>query len=446
MSVLPIVVRPHPTTPRARRKRWGVAGLGVSVVVGLGLAGPGPAPADAVAPAALSRTPDHYVTQWDAVGAAAFTESRLSPAEGHLVFAYAAIAVYDSVVAVDHRYESFAVRTRAPATTSVDAAVVAAAHRVYVHYLPAQAATVLDPAYDASLATIADGPAKAEGLALGERVAGALLAVRADDGFRAPATYTPPDPPVPGAWLPTATTPPVGAYVGHMRPFVLDSADQLRPDGPPALGSPRWARDYRESQRLGSATSAVRTPEQTEAAQFWAAPPVQQAHAAFRGVVTQHALDSVQAARLLAMLSVTYADAFIACFDAKYHFAFWRPVTAIRAGDTDGNPGTVADPAWTPLLGTPNHPEYPSAHSCVTPAAGMVLSRFLDSKEIDFTVPSLSALADRHYATADELTRDVGNARVWGGIHFRSAVRDGTTIARRTTHLVLADNFRPVRR
>ena len=445
MSVPTPTLRPDLSTPRARRKRWGAAGLGVGLVVGLGLAGTGPAPADAVAPTGASGTPDRYVTQWDAVGAAAFTESRLSPAEGHLVFAYASIAVYDSVVAVDHRFEPFAVPTRAPAATSVDAAVVAAAHRVYVHYLPAQAATVLDPAYDASLATIPDGPAKTEGVSLGERVAGDLLAARADDGFRQPATYTPPDPLVPGAWLPTATTPPVGTYVGLMRPFVLDTADQLRPDGPPALDSLRWDRDYRESQRLGSVTSAARSPEQTEAAQFWAAPPVQQAHAAFRGFVTQHGLDPVQAARLLAMLSVTYADAFIACFDAKYHFAFWRPVTAIRAGDSDGNPRTVGDPTWAALLGTPNHPEYPSAHSCVTPAAGIVLSRFLDSKEIDFTVPSLGALADRHYDTAGELTHDVGNARVWGGIHFRSAVRDGTTIARRTAHLVLADSFRPVR-
>jgi hypothetical protein len=230
-----------------------------------------------------------------------------------------------------------------------------------------------------------------------------------------------------------------------MRPFVLDSADQLRPDGPPALGSVAWARDYRETQRLGSATSAMRSPAQTEAARFWAAPPVQQAHVAFRGFVAQHGLDSVETARLLAMLSVTYADAFIACFDAKYHFAFWRPVTAIRAGDTDGNPATLADPAWTALLGAPNHPEYPSAHSCVTPASGIVLSRFLDSRQIDLTMPSLGALPARHFDTAGDLAHEVSSARVWGGIHFRSAVRDGITIARRTAHLVLADSFRPVR-
>lgn len=435
--------QPRPDQRPARRRRWSVVGVCVSAVVAVALVSPGPGAADA-APAA-GQAADTSVTRWDAVGAAAFTATGLSPAEGHLVFAYASIAVYDAVVAVDHRYESFAVDTRAPASTSVEAAVAAAAHRVYVHYLPAQAATILDPAYDASLATIADGPAKVDGLALGERVAGDLIAARADDGFRAPATYTPPDPPVPGRWLPTAATPPVGTYVGRMRPFVLGSADQLRPDGPPALGSTGWVRDFREAQRLGSATSTARTPEQTEAARFWAAPPVQQAHAAFRGFVAEHGLDTVEAARLLAMLSVSYADAFIACFDAKYHFAFWRPVTAIRAGETDGNDETVGDPTWTPLLGTPNHPEYPSAHSCVTPAAGIVLARFLDSKQIDFTVPSLGALPARHFDTAGELAHDVGNARVWGGIHFRSAVRDGTTIARRAAHLVLADSFRPVR-
>jgi hypothetical protein len=289
--------------------------------------------------------------------------------------------------------------------------------------------------------TIADGQAKTDGVATGEQVADLLIADRADDGFRAPVTYTPPDPPIPGVWLPTATTPPIGTYLGLMRPFSLDSADQFRPLGPPALNSWKWVRDYNETKRIGSSTSMTRTDEQTLAAKFWAEPPVQQARGSFRKFVLDHGLDVVDAARFMAMISVTYADALIACFDAKYAFAFWRPITAIRAGDTDGNRWTVGDPAWTPLLTTPNHPEYPSAHSCITPAGGRVVARFLHSWNIDFTVPSLTGLGDRHFATVWDLQNEVGNARIWGGIHFRSAVRDGIAIGTSTVLQVLSHHF-----
>ena len=169
---------------------------------------------------------------------------------------------------------------------------------------------------------------------------------------------------------------------------------------------------------------------------------MQQAHGSFRKFVLDHQLDIVDAARFMAMVSVTYADALIACFDAKYHYAFWRPITAIQAGDTDANAATVGDPAWTPLLpGTPNHPEYPSAHSCVTPAAGRVIARFLGTKQIDFTIPSLTGLGDRHYDRAGDLEYEVGNARIWGGIHFRSAVEDGIAISKKVTNQVLAHHF-----
>ena len=320
--------------------------------------------------------PDTYVTAWDAVGTQAFTAAALTPAEGHVIFAYVAIAVYDSVMAVEGGYRPFAIDARAPKGASAQAAVAAAAHRILVHYLPAQGPTILDPAYTASLATIPDGTAKTDGVAVGEKVASRLIAKRAGDGFRASVTYTPPNPPVPGKWLPTPpasnpSMPPIGTYLGLMKPFSLKSADQFRPNGPPSLSSRRWARDYNEVKEIGSSTSTTRTPEQTVAARFWAEAPVQQARGSFRKFVLDHQLDVVQAARFMGMISVVYADGLIACFDAKYHYAFWRPITAIRAGDTDGNAATVGDPAWSPLLpATPNHPEYPSAHSCITPAGG----------------------------------------------------------------------------
>ena len=386
--------------------------------------------------------PDTYVTDWDAIGSQAFTAAGLTPAEGHVIFAYVAIAVYDSVMAIEGGYRPFAIDLDAPAGASAEAAVAAAAHRVLVHYLPTQAPGILDQAFTASLATITDGQAETDGVATGEQVADLLIAERADDGFRAPVTYTPPDPPIPGVWIPTAPTPPIGTYLGLMRPFSLDSADQFRPSGPPALDSKKWARDYNEVKEIGSSTSTTRTAEQTLAARFWAEPPVQQARGSFRKFVLDHDLDVVDASRFMAMISVTYADALIACFDAKYHYAFWRPITAIRAGGTDGNDATVGDPAWTPMLpGTPNHPEYPSAHSCITPAGGHVLARFLGTGEIDFTVPSLTGLGDRHFDRVKDLQDEVGNARIWGGIHYRSAVEDGITIGKKTMNQVLSHHF-----
>jgi hypothetical protein len=385
--------------------------------------------------------PDGSVANWDAVGSTAYSAAALTPAEGHVIFGYLGIAVYDSVIAVQGGWEPFAVDLKAPAGASAEAAVAAAAHAILVHYLPGQAATIVDPAYAAALAGITDGQAKTDGIATGERVATILLALRADDGFRASVTYTPPNPPIPGVWIPTAPTPPVGMYLGLMRPFSIKSADQFRPAGPPALDSETWARDYNEVKDVGSSTSTSRTAAQTLAARFWAEAPVQQAHGAFRKFILDHELNVVDAARLMGMIDVTYADSIIACFDAKYHYRFWRPITAIRAGDTDGNPATAADPSWSPLIGTPNHPEYPSAHACITPGAGRVLASFLGTPRIDFTIPSLTGLGDRRYANAGELEYEVSNARIWGGIHYRSSVEDGAEISKRTVNWVLSHNF-----
>jgi hypothetical protein len=388
--------------------------------------------------------PDTFVTDWDATAVQAYAAQGLNAADGHVLFGYLAIAEYDSVMAVDGGYRPFAVDVDAPVGASAEAAVAAAAHAILLHYLPDQKTGILDPAYEGSLTAIPDGQAEDDGVATGEEVAALLIAQRADDGFRSPATYTPPDPPIPGVWLPTAPTPPAGTYLPSMRPFSLDSADQFRPAGPPALSSKRWAEDYNEVKEIGSRTSTTRTAEQTEAARFWAEPPIQQTHGALRKFILDHGLDIVQAARFIGMVSVSFADADIACFDAKYHYAFWRPITAIPAGDTDGNDATVGDPDWLPLLPvTPNHPEYPSAHSCITPAGAHAVARFLGSGQIDYTVPSLTGLPDRHFDRVKDLEEDVGNARIWGGIHYRSSVEDGLTIARKTADQVLAHHFQP---
>ncbi len=398
------------------------------------------------APARAAGSPDTYVAAWDGIGSQAFTAAGLSPAEGHVIFAYVAIAVYDSVMAIEGGYRPFAIDVDAPPGASSEAAVAAAAYGVLAHYLPAQNAGILKPAYEASLATIPAGQAREDGVSTGTEVADRLIAQRADDRFRETVTYTSPNPPIPGVWIPTAPTPAVGTYLPRMRPFSLRSADQFRPNGAPALSSKRWARDYNEVKQIGSSTSTTRTAGQTLAARFWAEPPVQQAHASFRKFILDRRLDVDGAARFMAMISVVYADALIACFDAKYHYTFWRPITALRAGDTDGNDATVGDSNWAPLLAvTPNHPEYPSAHSCVTPAGGSVIARFLKTKKIDFTVPSLTGLGDRYFARPKDLANEVGNARIWGGIHYRSAVEDGIAIGKKVANQVLSHHFKKTR-
>ena len=418
-------------------RKLGVIG---AVVIATSIAGIG---ATATGGAATSSgPPDTYVAAWDAVGTQAFSAAALGLTEGHTIFAYVAIAVYDSVMAVEGGYEPFAVDVDAPDGASAEAAVAAAAHDVLAHYLPAQQASIIDPAYAASLSTIPPGAARDDGEAVGKDVAARLIALRANDHFRTPVTYTAPNPPIPGVWLPTAPTPPIGTYMGLMVPFSMESADQFRPAGPPALDSKKWARDFNEVKAIGSSTSTTRTAEQTLAARFWAEAPVQQARGSFRAFVLEHDLDIVEAARFMGMISVAYADALIACFEAKYHYAFWRPITAVRAGDTDGNDATVGDPTWSTLLaGTPNHPEYPSAHSCITPAGGRVIARFLGTQQIDFLVPSLTGLGDRRFATAHDMEYEVANARIWGGIHYRTAVDDGVAIARRVANHVLAHHF-----
>ena len=381
-------------------------------------------------------------------GTQAFTAAALSPAEGHVIFAYAGIAVYDAVMAVRHKYEPFAIRTNAPRGASPEAAVVAAAHRIYEHYLPTQEATILDPAYDASLATIPDGQAKTDGVAVGLRVANAFIALRADDGFREDVGYTPPDPALPGDWVPTAATPPRS---GH-------TSDTCNP----SPWSPQTSSDRTDLPSSGAGDGLVSTTRSRRSARGrarLARTGRRRQHCsgqrhrfssrtcALRGVITQRKLDVVQAARMMAMVSVAYADGIIACFDAKYAYEFWRPITAIREGDTDGNDATVVDPDWMHLLpATPNHPDYPSAHSCITPAGGAALAEFLGTRRIDLTMHSLTGLGDRHFDTVRELTREVGDARIWGGIHFRSAVEDGIRMARQTAAEVLDDNFERTQR
>jgi len=268
-------------------RRWRAPAVVAALAVGCTMTGSG----IAVAGDHSHGAPDPFVAAWDLTATQAIGAAGFNPVESHVMFAYVAIAEYDAAVAVHGRGDHFAVDADAPRGASAEAAVSTAAHRVLAHYLPAQKPTILDPAYQAALASIPDGSAETAGVAVGERVAAALIELRRDDGFRAAVPYTPPVPVPVGTWIPTAPTPPVGTFLPAMRPFALRSADQFRPDGPPNLDSRRWAKDYAEVAALGSATSPVRTPDQTAAALFWGEPPFTQAHASFRLFIDEHDLD-----------------------------------------------------------------------------------------------------------------------------------------------------------
>ena len=280
------------------------------------------------------------------------------------------VAIYDAVTSINGRYEQFTVTPAHRRPASRDAAAIAAAHGILVRLLPSQQ-MALDAARENSLAAIRDGAKKNNGIAIGEEVASRLLEIH--DGVIPTVSYTPAV--GPGAWQPT---PPAFANAllpgfAQVTPFALISASQFRPGPPPALSSGVWTRDYNEVKTFGVATGSLRTPEQTEIGRFFTEHAVAQYSRAFRRYATENGMDVRKAARFFAMANTAILDSQIACWDAKYHYGFWRPVTAIRAGDTDGNPATAPDAGWIGLAVTPAHPEYPAAHGCWTGATARIL-------------------------------------------------------------------------
>ncbi|HET9223665.1 MAG TPA: vanadium-dependent haloperoxidase [Roseiflexaceae bacterium] len=360
--------------------------------------------------------------------------------------AFAQAAVYDAVVAIEGGYQPYQVRLAQVPDASINAAVATAAHHVLVHYFPAQQAA-LDADYATALAAVPDGPARVAGVAVGQATAAGIIARRQGDGLAADIGFSMPAP-APGVWqLPTGQNP-MTPWASKLRPFTLRSPNQFRPDPPLALASRAWAANFNEIKAIGSLNSTSRTADQTDIARFWTTNPVVQYNAAFEEIALVRGLDTVQTARLFAMGNLVGADALIACFDAKYHYLFWRPQFAIPLGDSDGNPATVGDPAWKPLLGAPPHPEYPSGHGCLTAAEAEVLTAFLGTSQIEIdltsTVPNLSQ-PRRHYVRATDLMQEVMNARVWGGIHFRDATIKGAGLGRKVAQWALKRYFLPER-
>lgn len=418
------------------------------------------------APAASAAGPN-TVAQWDQIAEDTVVRSGAFQIEGDIYMAYTQTAVYDAVVAIDGTYAPLGPTIAAPAGASADAAVVEAAFETLVAYFPT-AADALATARVASLAAIADGTAKTDGVVVGHDAAQDLIAMRTGDGRQTPIGSTssfPTTTPGPGVWrlTPPGYLAPQTPWAGTMKPFVLPRADEFLPPPPPDLSSATWVTDVSEIKAMGQDTSTLRTPEETATAKFWTANVIRQDNRLVRDIAAARHLGLLETARLAAMVTVVDADAGIAVLNAKYHYLFWRPVTAIDPmsvtndgfgpvpGVDDGNPATIEQVGWRPLVVTPNHPEYPAAHGTLTSALDEVLVDFLGTNLIDVDIHGFDANgaagnldAVHHFDRANELRSEIIGARLWAGLHYRSSSVVGVSLGRSVAKYDLRHAFQPV--
>jgi hypothetical protein len=355
---------------------------------------------------------------------------------GSATLALVQTAVFDAVNAITRQYPKAASPTLQPAPgASVDAAVAAVNRTVLLKLAPSQQAAI-EAAYQAALADIADGKARADGIAVGEQAVAELVARRAarasDMVYYRPVTR-------PGMYVPTVV--PVGGdAVPVSQCWVLDRVDQFRPGPPPELTSALWARDYNEIKAMGARTGSRRTPEQTDIARFWTTTGPAVYFPLARSVSGQPGREVTRNARFLAVFAQAGVDAIDAVFDAKYHYQFWRPFTAIRNGDQDGNEATERDPGWLPFIETPMHPEYPCAHCTAAGAYGAVLLAEIGSgpvPRLSSTSPTLPG-ATRSWNSVAEFVQEVSNARIYDGVHYRNSTEVGTALGRKVGEWAVA--------
>jgi hypothetical protein len=351
-------------------------------------------------------------------------------------------AVYDAVNAIDGGHDGYLLSPRlARPTDSKEAAAATAAYRVLLELVPAQQPT-LDVQYAASLAGIPDGPAKTRGIAVGNAASAAMIAARTDDGRFGPFRFSVGT--GPGEWrpvLPAFVNDP-GAWLKDVKPFLIRSPSQFRSDGPLPLSSHRYAREFEEVKSLGSATSTDRTADQTLAARYWAENAAATWGRIFRSLSAQQGLSLVDNARFFAMLYMTGADAAISVWDDKAYWSFWRPITAIREADTDGNARTVADEDWLPLIPTPPYPEHPSGHSGLSGSIVKTLQQFFGTDTVAWSDTNVGGLT-RSFTRFSDAIEEIVDARVWSGIHFRTADEQGERIGRQVARYREQHYFQP---
>jgi len=395
--------------------------------------------------APLRAASQNVVVDWNAIAITAASASGQIPLQQGRSIAISSVAVSDAVNAISKQFTRYESTLTPPAGASTTAAAVGAAYRALTQLMPTQT-QFLGTMLSQSLAKFGVN-AGDPGFVFGEAVADEIVAMRTADGSAlAQFPYTPPNAGAPGVW---AQTPPAFAAAsapgwGFVQPWVLESGAQFRPDEGPDLTSDRYARDVNEVKEIGALNSATRTAEQTNIARFWLAP----APVIWNGVLRQVALgldlDESEAARDFALMNVAGVDAGIACWDAKYAFNFWRPLTAIQRADEDGNPATESDPGWTPLIATPNHPEYVSGHATISSAMATVLRLLFDDdpgEVLTVTSPTNPGF-ERHWTTFSAGIREVIDARVYSGIHFRSSDERGARLGRQVARFAATHAFR----
>jgi PAP2 superfamily len=385
------------------------------------------------------------VTDWNEITQATIvTPMPPDPARGGRTAAMVQLAVFEAVNSIVGDYEPYRRKIQAPSNASPDAAAIVAAHRVLVKF-HADKAPQLDAARDKSLAAIPDGARKKAGIIVGTAAADAILALRANDGFDTPVSYTPGTDP--GEYRPT---PPehIPAYrpgLGQVATFVVRNGRQFRADPPPSLDSRRYTRDYEDVKTVGEAESKERPEDRTRVARFYEVTDSESIYfPAARQVAATRSRTLSQNARLFALLGMAIFDAAVTCFETKYHYNLWRPVTAIREGGNDGNDRTKPDPKWRAAVFTPPFPSYPSGHATFGAAARAVLEdEFgLDGHSITLTNPAVPDIVLK-YTTFKQITDDVDDGRVFGGVHYRFDQDEGATQGKRVGEYVLKHALRP---
>jgi hypothetical protein len=406
--------------------------LGILLVAASALRGVGGGPVHADA-----------VTDWNAIMQATVSAPPTNPFYQARWSAIVQLAVFEAVNAIEGDYEPYLGIIDGPPWASPDAAAIAAAHRTLVTLRPGSAAA-LDAARAASLAAIPDGPAKEAGIVVGEDAAFAMLLLRVADGWNAFVPYTPGTDP--GDWQPTpsAFAPAAFTQWGLVTPFGLANGSQFRLPPPPALDSVAYAKDYNEVMLLGRFDSPFRPQDRTDVARFYAAvTPVQAWNSAARQVSAAQGKSLSENARIFALMNMAICDGSIAVFDTKYFYNYWRPVTAIWGGGIDGNPRTDPDPGWLPLITTPAFPSYASAHATLSGAARAVLERAFRKQGLAITLtnPQVAGIV-LNYTTWEQITDDIDDARVYGGIHFRYDQEAGAQQGRQVGKYILRNYLR----
>jgi hypothetical protein len=379
------------------------------------------------------------ITDWNEK-AVAFVTPKMPPPPAHRVTAMVHVAMFDAVNSIERRYRPYLVQLSADPGTSKEAAAAAAAATI-LSTVDTKTAGEMKTTLAAYLAQLPDGAAKSDGITLGETVAAKVIEARTNDGCDAPDAYRPRT--TPGVYVPTAIT--LSSMWPDMKPFAIAQGSQFRPKPPVALDSKEWATDFNELKDYGGKISTKRTAQQTETALFWTSPLLAY-QPMVRQLVTAKQMGVVDSARFMALETFALNDAIIAVLDAKYHYNFWRPITAIRNGDIDGNPVTDREATWQPVATTPMHPEYPCSHCIQSGSVAAVVKAVLggvDIPEVALTSPATPGVTHR-WTNLAAFTEEVASARIWAGFHYRFSTRVGTDMGLLIGDYVVKNVMQPI--